>query len=73
MRLDVIHRELVPSGLRAVKTLATLRGPLHPTQRAMIDLTQRIILGSQVDVDSLEPITPEETAVALPHQEARPR
>jgi hypothetical protein len=39
----------------------------------MIDLTQRIILGSQVDVDSLEPITPEETAVALPHQEARER
>lgn len=59
--------------MRAVKTVATASGPLHPTQRSMIDLAQRLTLGTQLDVDALEPITPEALAAAVPTKEGRER
>jgi hypothetical protein len=65
MRLATPDPTLVPFGLRAVKTVATADGPLHPTQRSMIDLAQRLTLGTQLDVDALEPITPEALAAAV--------
>ncbi len=65
--------ELVPFGLRAVKMVATAQGPLHPTQRSMLDLAQRLVLGTQLDIDQLEPITPEALATAIPMPEGRAR
>jgi ubiquinone biosynthesis protein Coq4 len=73
MRLTVPDPSLVPFGLRAVKTVATASGPLHPTQRSMIELAQRLILGTQLDIDDLEPITPESLATAIPAPEGRGR
>ena len=73
MRLDVQHPALVPFGLRAVKTVATAHAPLYATQRAMIDLAQRLILNTELDVDALEPITPEALAVAVTPPDARER
>ncbi len=73
MNLHVENPTLVFVALRAVKTVATARGPLHPTQRAMMDLAQRLVLGSSVDVDALLAIEPEELALALPAGAARER
>lgn len=73
MRLTTPDPALVPFGLRAVKTVATAHGALHPTQRSMIDLAQKLILGTHVDVDGLEPITPEALSAAIPTPQARAR
>ena len=73
MRLTTPDPSLAALGLRAVKTVATARGPLHPTQRSMIDLAQRLTLGTQLDVDGLEPITPESLAASIPTPEGRER
>ena len=66
-------RALAALGLRAVKTVATARGPLHPTQQSMIDLAQRLTLGTELDVDGLEPITPESLAASIRAPEGRER
>ena len=73
LRLDAPDPALVPFGLRAVKTVATVRGALHPTQKSMIDLAQRLVLGTQVDIDGLEPITPEALAASVSTPEGRER
>lgn len=73
MRLATPAPELVPFALRAVKTVATTHGALHPTQRSMLELAQRLILGTQIDIDGLAPITPAELAAAIPLPEARER
>jgi ubiquinone biosynthesis protein Coq4 len=73
MRLATPSPELVPFALRAVKTVATTHDPLHPTQRSMIDLAQRLILGTQIDIDALDPITPAELAAAIVLPEGRER
>jgi hypothetical protein len=66
MDLAAPDPELVPFALRAVKTVATVDGPLDATQRTAIALAQRLNLGTDVDVDALAPISPEELAAALP-------
>ncbi len=73
MRLTTPDPALAALGLRAVKTVATARGPLHPTQRSMIDLAQRLTLGTELDVDGLEPITPESLAASIQAPEGRDR
>jgi ubiquinone biosynthesis protein Coq4 len=73
LRLETPDPALVPFGLRAVKTVATVRGPLHATQRAMLELAQRFILGTQVDIDGLEPITPVALSASIPTPEGRER
>jgi hypothetical protein len=73
MHMGAANPALVPIGLRAIKTVATARGPLHPTQRSMLDLAQRLILGTHIDIDALEPISPAEVAAVVPLQEGRDR
>lgn len=75
MRLDLTPADpnLVPFGLRAAKTVAAARGVLHPTQRSMLEIAQRLILETDIDIDRLEPITPGEVAAAVPGQKGRER
>jgi hypothetical protein len=56
--------ELVSYGLRAMKTVALASGGFDTQERALIDAAQRW-LGAELDVDALEPITPEELAGVL--------
>jgi ubiquinone biosynthesis protein Coq4 len=73
MNFDAPSPHLVPFGLRAAKTVATARAAMHPTQRTMIDLAQRLILHTDVDVDALTPITPAELAAVIPSQQGAER
>ncbi len=55
--------ELAPYGLRAVAMVGRAAdGGLGQPQRAMLDAAQRIVLDTDLDVDSLAPIAPEELA-----------
>jgi hypothetical protein len=61
----VAEPELVPAALAAIKSIATARAPMHPTQRSMLALAQKLILGSAVDLDALAPVSPDELARAV--------
>lgn len=54
--------QIVPYGLRAMNTVGTVDGGLKPAARAVIAAAQRLILKSDIDIDELDPITPEELA-----------
>lgn len=56
--------ELVPFGLRAMKTVATADGSFSDSERHLL-ATAQSVFGTDVDVDSLETITPEELAGRL--------
>ncbi|MFO0613829.1 MAG: hypothetical protein U0414_14650 [Polyangiaceae bacterium] len=56
--------EVIPFGLRAMKMIATADGAFSPAERGLIETAQRAF-GSNVDVDALEPITPEELASVI--------
>lgn len=58
--------EVVPYGLRAMHTIGTVDGGLKPAARAIIAAAQKLILRSDLDIDSLEAITPEELAAHVP-------
>lgn len=60
--------ELVLPGLRAMKSVLTVDGPIDATQRALLAFAQRHTLHSDHDIDALAPITPEELAAALPRE-----
>ena len=66
MTLIAAPPELVRIGLRAMKSVLTLDGPLDATQRAMIRAGQSFVHHTDVDVDALETITPEEFARLIP-------
>jgi hypothetical protein len=66
MDLSTPDPRFVPFAIRAVKSVATREGPLNDTQRAMIAIAQRLILQTDIDVDALPPISPEELVAALP-------
>lgn len=66
MDLGTPDPRFVPFALRAVKTIATVDGPLDATQRTLIAITQRLVLKTAIDVDALPPISPEELAAAIP-------
>jgi hypothetical protein len=57
--------EQARAGLRAMKTVLTAAGPLDPVRREAIAAIQRHLLRTDLDVDALPPITPEDLAPAL--------
>ena len=55
--------ELAPFGLRAMVMIAKAAdGGMDQPQRAMLDAAQKIILKTDINIDELTPITPEELA-----------
>lgn len=73
LALTPVDPRLAAVGLRAAKTVAVARAPLHPTQRSMFEIAQRLILETAIDVEGLAPITPEEVAAAVPEPKGRER
>jgi tellurite resistance protein len=65
---DVAH-----AGLRALKTVAAADGKLHPLEDELLASVQRHILRTELNVDELEPITPEELAEAITEPAFRER
>ena len=62
--------EVVPIGLRAMRAVAESDGPLDAAEREMLSAAQRVF-GTQIDIDTLPPITPAETAAALSDPQLR--
>jgi tellurite resistance protein len=63
-----LHRpspEMVPFGLRAMKMIASADGTFSDAERGLLATAQGVF-GTDVDVDTLGPIEPEELARALP-------
>jgi hypothetical protein len=58
--------ELVPFGLRAMKMIAMADGVFGDAERNML-ATAQSVFGTDVDIDVLEPIEPEELARKLTH------
>ncbi len=54
--------ESVPFVVRAMKTVATAAGPLHPGARRLLEAAQDFLVGQRLDLEGLAPITPEELA-----------
>ncbi len=61
MDFQIPPPDKIPYGMRAMKTVALADGEFNPTERALMDAAQELF-GVEIDVDSLEPITPEELA-----------
>lgn len=61
MELHLPPPHLVPYGLRAMKTLALANGALADAERAMMASAQRLF-GTDIDIDGLDPIEPDELA-----------
>ena len=68
--LDVSPENLLPV-LRAFKTIAVADGNLEARKRAFVETYAKETRNSDVDVDSIETITPEALADAIPQQELR--
>jgi tellurite resistance protein len=64
MGLKIPPVELAPYGLRAMKTVAMADGRFEELERRMMAAAQQA-LGTDLDIDVLEPITPEELASAI--------
>jgi len=58
--------EVARVGLRGIKMVATADGEFHTLERRLMDAAQKHILGTQFDLDDLEPITPLELADGIP-------
>jgi hypothetical protein len=58
--------EAAVMGLRAMKMVGSADGPLRPGARRLMSAAQRLLLGTDVDVDDLAPVGPEELAAAMP-------
>lgn len=65
--------EIARAGLRALKTVALADGEFRPIERELIDAVMEHVLGVDVDLDALEPITPEELADLVEPQPFRER
>src|SRR4051812_48592798 len=57
--------EVAPFGLRAMKMVATADGPIRPGTQNLLGAAQRILLGTDVALDALTPVSPAELAAAL--------
>lgn len=55
---------VVPFGLRAMKMIAMADGAFSPEERRLIESAQAAF-GTNVDIDALQPITPEELAAVI--------
>ena len=64
MELRIPAPELVPFGLRAMKMIALASGTFDDAERNLLATAQRFF-GTQIDLDSLPPIEPEELAAHL--------
>ena len=64
MGLKIPPAELVPYGLRAMKTVAMADGRFEEIERRMMAAAQQA-LGTALDIDALEPITPGELAAVI--------
>lgn len=53
------------AGLRAMRQLALARGALGPATRSLIEAAQRHVLHTDLDLDALPAITPDELAAAF--------
>jgi hypothetical protein len=65
MSLLVPTPEQALLGLRAMKTVVTAGRPLDDTRRALIDATQKHVLGTTFDFDTIAQVSPEELAGVL--------
>jgi len=64
MELHIPPSDIVPFGLRAMKMIATASGTFHDAERGLLATVQRVF-GTDVDLETLPPITPEELATAI--------
>jgi hypothetical protein len=62
MRFQAPPAALVPFGLRAMKTIATVDQPLSTAVANVLRGAQRVLLGTNIAVEALDPIEPEELA-----------
>jgi hypothetical protein len=58
--------EVALLGLRAMKMVACADGPFRPGARRLLTAAQRIVLGTEVDLDGLAAIAPAELAAGMP-------
>jgi len=65
--------ETARAGLRAMKTVALADGVFHDLERSLLMSMQRHVLKTDLDLDALEPISPEELAAAVPDGDFRQR
>ena len=70
MELKIPTPEQAYWGLRAMKTVALADGTLDDSERQVMEAVQRVF-GTHHQTEELEPITPEELAVALPDPQIR--
>ncbi len=61
MDFQIPPPDKIPFGMRAMKTVALADGEFDPTERALMEAALDLF-GAEIDIDSLEPITPEELA-----------
>ena len=73
MQLATPTPEEARAGLRALVTVARVRGAIAQPARALIDAAQGRILGTDLDVDRLEGIEPGDLAAALANPGMRSR
>ena len=71
MQLIIPPPDIALAGLRALKTIGTVDGPLRPLERRFLDSVQAQLLTTAIDIDQLRPITPRQLAAAV--QQAEPR
>lgn len=57
--------EQARAGLRAIKTTLLSAGEIDATQREALAAVQKHLLRTDIDIDALEPITPEDLAIAV--------
>ena len=66
MQIQKPAPEIARIGLRGIKTVSIADGEFHSLERGLMDAVQKHILGTQFDLDDLEPITPRELADGIP-------
>jgi len=66
MEIQTPPPEIARIGLRGIKAVATADGEFHTLERGLMNAAQKYILGTQFDLDDLEPITPRELADGVP-------
>ena len=66
MQIQTPSPEVARVGLRGIKMVATADGEFHALERGLMDAAQKHILGTQFNLDDLEPITPRELADGIP-------
>ena len=64
MKFQIPPAEVVPFGMRAMKTIALADGELDATERALMTAALTLF-GVSLDIDSLAPITPSALAAAI--------